>query len=229
MGSSCTDPEVVLLATATVNSEVHFRATCIHFDDPSWGEPVDRTGVSTRLSSYPVSAMTFHPFRPVLLVATMDGSIHFLSTATASACMSVETLQIPLLISTAVKAETIIHRNPQLKKCILGANALGVHAARVRAEARDASNLSLTQSNASCGESSAVAHARDAAESIQCILSLRFICINQVTRSSSTSSPSHHPTPNEVVVDAASKSRCVVQCFVSTWRSCQTRSMQACT
>lgn len=187
VGQRTTEPGAVLLATATANSEVQLHRAVVSVDDPQDDDAISHIGMSTRLSSYPVSTMTFHPTRPELLVATMDGNIHFLSAATASACTSVETLQLPLMIASAFKAAINIHRPPPPSKCTKSNKCLCLHAASIRAETEEASKMqSRHQPTSSATETAA--EGQSMAESIQTVLSLRFVLETQPIASSVTGS-----------------------------------------
>eukprot|EP00892_Ulva_mutabilis_P002819 jgi/Ulvmu1/12538/UM090_0025.1 len=217
-GPSALEPDDVLVATATSNCDVHLHRACAQAS----GLPLDATssqlGTSARLSSYPISTMAFHSSRPELLVATADGNIHFLSTADASACTSIETLQVPMLIKSAFKAETKIHRAPTARKCAVEANYLCAHAAKVRAAAEAASSHTR-HCQAASGSTVDAAQDYQFADSVQTILSLCFVpvshrnqCLTAGSETAGTDTSHEQTSRNTADVMFADEWRLVAAC-----------------
>lgn len=192
---SLADAASTTLATATVKSEVHLHRAFFDLDENRCTDPAGKAGTSAKLSTYQVSTMTFHPFRPELLVATMDGSIHFLSTTADSPCTSIQVVQLSTLVLSELRAVTMIHRPSQSTRCAMSKDGVCIHAASTRATHQAAmSGMPMQQipSHFSAAENRTL----EAVESIQHVLELCFFPLDDDPPCAGSTGPaSENPSP----------------------------------
>lgn len=186
--TSAAHPGSILLATASSQSEVLIYKVSYECHEPAWTESDAKVGSSSRLSTYKVSAMTFHPTRAEVLVATMDGSIHFLSTTDATCCTSMACIQLPKLLISALKAQAVVHHPAQIAHCALTKARVCSHAAKARAASVDAMSKAAAKHTSAQHTAAGSQEDYDSVESIQSILSLCFVPLHQPQQSVSTGS-----------------------------------------
>lgn len=164
-----------MLATASNNSEVQIHKDVV--SAPSLAQPESESicATSAQLCAYQISAMVFHPSREQVLVATMDGSIHFLSTDDAFLGVSVECVNLPSLLSHALKAEIVIHPPDQSTRCNKSKACICAHAAQIRAKHADRSSKGMSRSADAHPSSSG--DTPEALEAIQNVRNLEFISV----------------------------------------------------
>lgn len=195
--SSSTHAASTTLATATVNSEVHLHRVFLDIDGKQCTDHAGMAGTSAKLSTYQVSTMTFHPSRPELLAATMDGSIHFLSTSVDAPCTSIQVVQLSTLVLSELKAATTIHHPSQSTRCAMSKACVCTHAARTRATHQAAmSGMPLQQITSH--DPAAANRTLESVESIQHVLDLCFIPLDKSPQpTSSTGQSSEDPFPED--------------------------------
>lgn len=110
------------------------KCVSLWWTDPSSGcSSARRLGTSTQLSGFDISALTFHPCLEIVLVASMDGTIHFLSTAASSPCVATGSISLPALCSSALKTSCTLYPPPRTGCSKLTSERVSMHAAALRA------------------------------------------------------------------------------------------------
>ena len=102
--------------------------------DPASGcTSATRAGSSAQISGFGVSALAFHPCMESILVASMDGMIHFVSTSASSPCVTTGCVSLPSLCSSALKATSTLFPPPTSGCSKLTSERVSMHAAALRA------------------------------------------------------------------------------------------------
>ena len=141
------------------------------FTEPSRGcTSAARLGTSTQISGFGISALAFHPCMEHVLAASMDGTVHFLSTSLGSPCVTTGYVSLPALCSSVLKAPCTLHPPPRSGCSKLTSERVSVHAAAVRAGEQTCWGATAkTESAASLPE------VAEWCSTIQRVLSMRFV------------------------------------------------------
>lgn len=145
-----------------------------------------------------MSELVFHPCQELLLAATMDGTIHLLSTATSSPCVSTGALSLSTLCSSSLQAACVLYPPPGGGCSKLTEDHVAMHAEAIRTAEQGSATAAARMASPSSAEVTAWC------STVQWVQSMRFVQIPDVaTQSNSDRTPRDSQSGGDIEVSSA--------------------------